>query len=158
MAKLFLVYLDDFAYTDLSDPVSVKQSKRHSSTVPIYGRIPARVPIEDVEDIEGYIEIEGQRSSATQDYFALRIDGDSMHPEYRDGDVVLFERQSTCESGSDCAVRIGDSDATFKKVRNMVDFIVLQPINPEYEPIHVIKSEGTPVEIIGIAREIRRKV
>ncbi len=158
MAELFGVDLDDFTYIDLSDSLNVSKNKRHSSSVPVYGRIPAGVPAEAIEDIDGYIEIEGQGKNTSSDFFALRIEGSSMLPEYRDGDIVLFERQNTCDSGSDCAVRVGDNDATFKKVRDMADFVILQPINPDYEPIQVSKGGDVPFEILGVAKEIRRKI
>lgn len=158
MAELFDVDLDDFAYVDLSDPLSASKSNRYSLSVPVYGRIPAGIAVEAVEDIDGYIEIEGSGKNAGRDFFALRIEGDSMLPEYRDGDIVLFERQSACDSGSDCAVRIGGNDATFKKVRDMADFVILQPINPDYETIRVSKNGDVTVEILGVAREIRRKI
>lgn len=160
MAELFEVDLDDFALVDLESPSSKPLPiGMRSISVPVYGRIPAGTPIEAVEDISGYIMIERQFASAGQDYFALTVNGDSMNPKYEDGDIVLFEHQVIESNGNDCAVRIGGEDATFKKVRKTDEGIILQPLNPDYEPIHITSSDSdNSIEILGIAREIRRKL
>ena len=127
--------------------------------IPVFGRIPAGVPLEAIEDICGYEEMSAQLAESDKEYFALEIRGDSMYPKYMDGDIVIFERQSDCESGDDCAVRINGDDATFKKIRKKQFGITLQPINPDYEPIHIDYGDpDQPIEILGIAKEIRRKV
>ena len=127
--------------------------------VPVFGKIPAGAPLEAIEDIRGYEEMSPKLADSTKEYFALEIEGDSMYPKYMDGDIVIFERQSDCESGEDCAVRIDGNDATFKKIRKKQFGITLQPINPEYEPIHVAYDDSDqPIEVLGVAKEIRRKV
>ena len=82
-----------------------------------------------------------------------------MYPKYEDGDIVLFEHTNVCENGDECAVRISGEDATFKKIRKLDRGIILQPINPEYDPIQIDEADNDiNVEILGIAREIRRKL
>ena len=90
----------------------------------------------------------------------MKIRGDSMAPIYLNGDVVIFIAQETCESGQDCAVIVNGNDATFKRVRLSSNGITLQPLNPTYEPIAFTNSdlENSPVRIIGVAKEIRRKI
>lgn len=156
MAALFEVDLDDFARTDLS---SASAERQKSSSVPVFGKIPAGVPVEAIEDIEGFTPLSEDLIASGKEFFSLRIKGDSMYPKYLDGDIVLFERADVCENGDDCAVRIGGSDATFKKIKMLGHSIILQPINPEYDPVQTDGSAADPqVEILGIAREIRRKV
>jgi SOS-response transcriptional repressor LexA len=51
------------------------------------------------------------------DAFAARIVGDSMLPDYRQGDIVVFSPSRPAKSGSDCFVRLErDSETTFKRV------------------------------------------
>lgn len=51
------------------------------------------------------------------DAFAARVVGDSMAPEYREGDVVVFSPERTARSGADCFVRFErDAETTFKRV------------------------------------------
>jgi repressor LexA len=165
MADIFKVDLDDFARVDLQSPdYEIKKAKKdaeqgNSISVSVYGKIPAGVPMEMVTDIEAYIEVSLNHSSADHDYFALIIKGHSMMPKYEEGDIVLFEHQNVCSSGDECAVRVAGEEATFKKVRKFDHSIILQPLNPDFDPIQIDSQDTSlPVEVLGIAREIRRKV
>ena len=168
MAEIFDVDLDEFARTDLTETDSPEKYRKAAADVPVYRRIPAGVPLEAVEDVKDYIAISADHASGSE-YFALEVAGNSMYPKYEDGDVVLFEHMNVCENGDDCAVRLHGEDATLKKVRKLGQSVILQPINPEYDPIQIDSSakddkDGKPnddidtIEILGVAREIRRKV
>ena len=51
------------------------------------------------------------------DAFAARVVGDSMEPQYREGDIVVFSPNRTVKSGLDCFVRLErDGETTFKRV------------------------------------------
>jgi len=74
--------------------------------------------------------------------FAARVVGDSMAPEYLEGDVVVFSPALSATQGSDCFVRLErDDETTFKRVffegvdgegAAEGDLIRLQPLNPRY--------------------------
>ena len=82
-----------------------------------------------------------------------------MFPKYLDGDIIVVREESDCESGQDCIVYVDGYDATLKKVIKKADHIILQPLNPEYEPImYKYNDEEHPVNIAGVVVEIRRKV
>lgn len=126
--------------------------------IPVYGRIPAGVPLEAIEDIEDYIDVDA-RIADGKELLALKVIGNSMYPKYLDGDYVLIQRQPDCESGQDCAVRVNGCDVTLKRVIKQTDGIMLQPINPEYEPKkYDYTDEFNPVYIIGVVIELRRKI
>lgn len=128
--------------------------------VPVFGSIPAGVPIEAIEDVEGYVEMQSVPGYKNSEFFALRLSGNSMSPEYKNGDVVIFHAQETCESGQDCAVIVDNEDATFKRVRFSEKGLTLQPLNPDYEPIVFSNRDldGDAVRILGIGWEVRRKL
>ena len=129
--------------------------------IPVLGHIPAGIPIEAIADVLDYEEAPLDWSAGGREYFALKIKGDSMSPDYMDGDVVIFLAAEDCESGDDCAVIINGDDATFKKVIKHMDGIVLQPINTgTYAPSFYSNAEisNLPVTVIGVAEEIRRKL
>lgn len=135
------------------EPVHIGKSTR----IPVYGRIPAGIPLEAIEDIEDYIDVDAEL--AKEEIMALKVVGNSMYPKYIDGDYVIIRMQPDCESGQDCAVRVNDCDVTLKKVIKQVDGIMLQPINPEYEPKkYDYTDEFNPVYIMGIVIELRRKI
>lgn len=81
------------------------------------------------------------------DAFAARVVGDSMEPNYVEGDVVVFSPARAVRSGNDCFVRIEpDQETTFKRVyfeqaadprdatATPVERIRLQPLNNKYPP------------------------
>lgn len=52
-----------------------------------------------------------------RDGFAARVVGDSMTPDYREGDIVVFSPARPIQSGMDCFVRLEpDHESTFKRV------------------------------------------
>lgn len=136
------------------EPVLIGKTVR----IPVYGRIPAGIPLEAIEDIEDYIDVPVEIAK-DKELIALKVIGNSMYPKYIDGDYVLIQKQPDCESGQDCAVRVNGNDVTLKKVIKQTDGIMLQPINPEYEPKkYDYTDEFNPVSIIGIVIELRRKI
>lgn len=135
---------------DLSDRVSI----------PVFGSVPAGIPIEAIQDISDYIDIPKSWTTGGKEYFALTVKGDSMYPKYLDGDVVVIRVEEDCESGQDCVVYINGYDATLKKVIKRDDYLILQPLNTKYEPrMFDLRDEATPpVKIAGVVVEIRRRV
>lgn len=133
------------------DPQSVR--------IPVYDTIRAGIPAEAVDDVIDWEEIPKAWTTGGKEYFAVRLRGDSMYPEYLDRDVVIFRRSECCETGDDCAVRINGDDATFKRVRLLDSGMVLQPLNPAYSPLMYTADQvrDLPVEIIGVEVELRRR-
>ena len=158
LAKYFNINRSDLIedHTEKSNVELVNIGK--TVRIPVYGRIPAGMPIEAIEDIEDYIDVPADLVK-NNDIVALKVVGDSMYPKYLDGDYVVIRKQPDCESGQDCAVRVNDNDVTLKRVIKEVDGIMLQPINPEYAPKkYDYTDEFNPVYIIGVVIELRRKI
>lgn len=148
--------------TDFSEVIKVlekQMQERKPVSIPVLGAIPAGIPLEAIEEILDYEEIPGDWARGGKEYFALKIHGSSMSPRYEDGDVVIFRRSETCESGQDCAVMVNGDDATFKRVRLTDSGMMLQAINPEYDSYIYTAQQvrDLPVRIIGVAVELRRK-
>ena len=124
-------------------------------TVPVYGSIPAGTPLEAVENIAGEVDIPMAWVKDGGEYIALQVQGDSMYPKYLEGDVAIIKLQSDCESGQDCACYVNGYNASLKKVIKSERGVTLTPLNPNYAP----KTYGNGnVEILGIVKEIRRKI
>lgn len=157
LADFFDVSLD-YLMGRIDHNVSPVELPSNTVKIPVLGRIPAGVPFEAIEDITGYIEIPEDWLAGGREFFALKIKGNSMFPEYLSGDIIVFERADTCDTGDDCAVMVNGDDATFKRVERKENGIVLKPLNPEYEILFFTNEEieNKPVRIIGIARELRR--
>lgn len=111
--------------------------------VPIINKVRAGYPTEFTD--LGYPARVADEYISTPDLydpqaFAARIVGDSMAPDYREGDVVVFSPERDTPAGSDCFVRLDrDNESTFKRVYFERDpggrqMIRLQPINPAHPP------------------------
>lgn len=140
-------------------PSTHKNNSSNSAVVFVYGTIPAGIPMECIEDILDTEEISADMLKGGKQYFGLKIKGDSMEPDYLDGDVIIFQKQDDCENGDDCVVMVNGNDGTFKRVFKNENGIILQPLNPKYSPKVYSNEqiENLPVKIIGIVEEIRRK-
>ena len=135
------------------------QKSNNSAVVFVYGTIPAGVPMECIEDIIDTEEISADMLKGDKQYFGLKIKGDSMFPDYLDGDTLILEKVDNCESGQDCVVMVNGNDGTFKRVFKNEQGIILQPLNNNYQPMIYSneQSEKLPVKIIGRVVELRRK-
>lgn len=130
-----------------------------SAVVFVYGTIPAGIPIECIEDIIGTEEISSDMLNGGKQYFGLKVKGDSMEPDYLDGDIIIFQKQEDCESGDDCVVMVNGYEGTFKRVFKNENGIILQPLNNKYQPTPYSNEqiENLPVKVLGVFEELRRK-
>ena len=91
--------------------------------------------------------------------FALRIIGNSMEPEFREGDVIVVDPDVAPNPGDYVVARNHVEAATFKKYRPRgVDdkgqpIFELVPLNDDYA---VMRSDQEPIQIIGTMVEHTR--
>lgn len=127
--------------------------------VPVLGDVAAGIPIEAVENIVDYEEIDSSMAS-TGEFFGLRIKGSSMEPRIRDGDVVIVRRQEDAETSDTAVILVNGDSATVKRIKKDPDgSLWLLPNNPAYDPQHYSPTEiaTLPVRIIGKVVELRGK-
>ncbi len=160
LADIFGVSVEYLMGKDVERNIEELHLDRKTVRIPVYGTIPAGVPIDMVEDtfIEDWEEIPADWTKGGKKFACLKVRGDSMMPEFRDGDTLLLQKVDDCESGSYCAVSINHTECTFKKVIKKMSGTTLMPLNPAYDPIFFTNKEvdELPVRIIGIVKEVRR--
>lgn len=144
---------------DLVESRNTLAHTSNSAVVFVYGTIPAGIPMECIEDVIDTEEISADILKGGKQYFGLKIKGNSMYPDYLDGDTIILEKTDDCESGDECCVMVNGSDGTFKKVIKNENGIILQPLNSEYQPMFYTNEQikSLPVRIIGKVVELRRK-
>lgn len=156
LSKVFGVSYDYL----LDDDMEEIQWVKHGVKIPVLGTIVAGIPLEAIEEILDYEEIPAAMASHGE-YFALRVKGRSMEPNYIEGDTVIIRKEHTVDSGRVAVVLINGEEATLKKVKISSDGITLIGFNPVvYEPHYYSNKEikELPVQIIGEVVELRRKV
>ena len=127
--------------------------------VPVLGDVAAGIPIEVVENIVDYEEIDTAMASNGK-YYGLRIKGSSMEPRIREGDVVIVRQQEDADTGDTAVVLVNGESATVKRIKKEPDGgLWLLPNNPAYDPQHYSPAEVAekPVRIIGKVVELRGK-
>lgn len=122
--------------------------------VPVLGRVTAGIPIEAIQDIIDYEEVD-DRLASLGELFGLKIKGDSMTPRICDGDVVIVHRQSYAENGDTIIATLNGDDAVCKKLYIYGKTYLLRSTNPAYEDIDV--SNRGDFSIIGKVVELRAK-
>ncbi len=95
----------------------------------------------------------------TGNYFILQVQGDSMYPNYLDGDNVLMEKSEFADCGEIVAVMIDAEEATLKRIEydEKKSFIKLVPLNPNYPPRTFTGEAMNSVRIIGISKYLIRR-
>lgn len=158
--KILMKYSEIFdVSTDyiLGNSRNVKKGEDYA-TINVYGSIPAGIPIEAIEDISDTEDISFKDFDKNKTYIGLKVEGDSMYPKYLQGDTIILELTPDCESGTDAAVYVNGYEATLKTViKNDNGTITLMPINTSYPPKTYGKYDD-PIKILGIVKEIRRKI
>lgn len=126
--------------------------------VPVLGDVAAGIPMDAVENIVDYEEIDSALA-ATGDFFGLRIKGDSMEPRIREGDVVIVRKQEDADTGDTAVVLVNGSGATVKRVKKEPGGISLIPNNPAFDTMYYSAADiaALPVTIVGKVVELRGK-
>lgn len=126
--------------------------------IPILGKVVAGVPIEAIEEIEGWEEIKPELA-ATGRFFALRVKGRSMEPQLLEGDVVIIKQVEEVNDGDIAIVLVNGYEATVKKIKIQDTGLTLIGLNVDVYPPHFYCAEevtNLPVKIIGKVVELRR--
>lgn len=126
--------------------------------IPVLGDVAAGIPIEAIQDIVDYEEIDAAMA-ASGDHFGLRIKGSSMEPRMMEGDVVIVRKQDYADSGDTVVVLVNGGSATVKKLKKGANGLSLISTNPVYEPMYYTAEEveSLPVRILGRVVELRAK-
>ena len=120
--------------------------------IPLLGTIAAGEPIFAEEEHETYVDVGG---SVRAD-FALEVQGESMEPVYKDGDVVYIRSQDDVLDGQVAAVVV-DNSATLKRVYHLPVGVQLMPLNPAFAPMLFTPENSDSVRILGLAVGYFRK-
>lgn len=84
--------------------------------------------------------------------FALRVSGDSMEPEFKEGAILIVEPELEAQPGDFVIVKNADEETTFKQlIKDGADWY-LKPLNERY-PIKLLGRS----KIIGVVRAVERR-
>ena len=150
----YLLDSEAYAQSDISECSLPKPRNR----IAIIGEIRAGSPIITNETLIGYEYTDMQN---TEDYFYLKVRGDSMkNIGMVENSLVLFHKQQYAENGDVVACLVGGDSATVKRFYREHKQIKLIPENDDYEPIELSTDdfESGDARILGVAVEVKIKL
>lgn len=116
----------------------------------LVGDVVAGVPIEASEYIEGFVYVSYPNP---EEYFALRVHGDSMiGAGITEKSILIVHKQQYAESG-DIVVAFVDGKSTVKRFKEINGLKFLMPENNNYEPIPI--TDKIDFYIFGKVVQIR---
>ncbi len=141
------------------EPLSIGPAAAVRGKVPLINKIAAGYP-RDFTDLGYPARVADEYVWAPPDVddpdaFAATVVGESMLPEYREGDVVIFSPRAKVADGCDCFVRLEpDHESTFKRIffdDKKGRIIRLQPLNNRF-PSRTVERE----QVAGLYRAVAR--
>jgi repressor LexA len=141
------------------EPLSIGPTAALRGKVPLINKIAAGYP-RDFTDLGYPARVADEYVWAPPDVedpdaFAATVVGESMQPEYREGDVVIFSPRAKVTDGCDCFVRLEpDHESTFKRIffdDKKGRIIRLQPLNNRF-PSRTVDRE----QVAGLYRAVAR--
>lgn len=129
----------------------------------IIGKITAGyngIAIEDKTDEIQEVPSSILKGRSKSEFMVLRVSGDSMYPQFLDGDRVLVERCDSVDSGSIAIVLYNGDEATIKQVRyeKNCDWVELIPRNPEYPTKRISGADLQYCRVLGKVVYLFRKI
>lgn len=128
-------------------------------SIPLLGSVKAGYNHLAQETWQGTIKVDSSIITANRnEYFALEVKGDSMSPFFMEGDTVIIHKQNDCENNEYVVVIINGDEGTLKMLKKTNFGIILQPLNPSYEPVAYTNEEieVIPIQIAGIVVKSER--
>ncbi len=96
-----------------------------------------------------------------ENIYWLQVRGDSMEPDFKEGDYLLVDADKQPKAGSFVIAMVADdSEATFKRYKpcgfdNGQEYFQLVPLN-DFHP--VIDSRHKPFTVVGVVVEYKRRI
>lgn len=143
----------------MENNISTDELGNPITNIPLLGTVKAGYDYLAQENIVGTVPVETSLVGDGTDFFALEVKGDSMSPVFIEKDIVIVKRQNNCENNEISIVIVNGDEGTIKKVRKTEQGIILQPLNPAYEPMIFSNEEikSIPITIVGIVKQLKRK-
>lgn len=137
--------------TDVRKPVENINTPKKYYMCPVYGRISAGQPNWAEECIEGRIPIDVELMNIVdpEECFFLRVNGESMNKEIKNGAYALIRKTDVVKNGDIAVVLVNGYDATLKKFFKQGDFVVLEAMSTDPSFTTQVYGKDTEIKIIG---------
>lgn len=128
--------------------------------IPLLGRVAAGTPLYTDGNIIGEEYVDPRMVAGGASLFALKVSGDSMTPDIRDGDILIVREQSDVDDGDIVVATVNGEEGCVKKLKKYPDALALISLNPLYEPM-IFSGEqvnNMPVTVLGKVVQVRHNI
>ena len=131
----------------------VVKTESVSYKVPLYSDVSCGTGLFVDDHVDEYLTVPSKYLTPNKEYFAMTAKGDSMIEKgIVDGDVLVFEKDSTLSNGQIGCFCIDENEAVCKIFRRTNEgFVLLMSANENYEPI-VVDVTKTCFKVLGKLR------
>lgn len=134
--------------------ISLVSEKLYS--VPVYETVSAGFGAAAVDSIIDYIALPFKSKAEADETLCIRVEGDSMFPDIKNGDLIQVRKQTSVDSGDIAVVLLDGEEGLVKKVEYDKECIKLISFNPYYPPLEFKGKDVLRVYVVGKVKKIIR--
>jgi repressor LexA len=124
-----------------------------NDSVPLVGSVPAGSPLLAEENVERYVSIPRELLPSRGEYFALKVQGDSMiEAGIFEDDLVVVHSTNSAASG-DIVVALIGNETTVKRFMMGGGGPYLKPENPRYPDIYPTEEWSVQGRVVALIRD-----
>lgn len=144
-------------YVD-SDTIQTMEQNNGYMYIPLYSSVSAGHGCFADGNIEEFIPVPSYLGNK-EDFFALRVKGNSMEPQIMDGDILVAMKNLEPKDGETVIAIVNGDEGFCKRLVRYPHMLGLVSNNPEYDPLMFTEQEviDKPVRILGTVAQLIRK-
>lgn len=140
----------------MSGGVDTTEGPKIGGAVPLLSNVQAgkfRELVDNMTTPDGEVELISTSVPVKRHTFALRVSGDSMEPDFREGMILIVEPEMEANPGDYVIAKgAGSEDTTFKQLVQDGGDWYLKPLNDRYP----VKPLGKAT-IVGVVRAVEKR-
>ena len=122
--------------------------------IPLYESVSAGFGAYASSEIVGYEPCSIPNPADAANSLCIRVQGDSMFPFIKNGDIVQVHKQTSVDSGSVAVVLVDGEEGLVKKVVYDTEFIELHSFNPIYPVLRYEGKDVLRIQVVGLVKKV----
>lgn len=132
---------------------TTESQEQLSNEIPLIGHVAAGLPILAEQNIDKYVSIPEHLMTSNHQYFALRVQGESMiEAGIFNFDIVIVKKTNQAKI-NDIVVALINDEATVKRLKKSADSYYLKAENQMYEDIFPTQDWSIQGVVVGLIRD-----
>lgn len=138
------------------DATNIAPGPNIGGSVPVLSSVQAgnfKEFVDNFHGADGSVEMVSTSVPVNRYTFAVRVVGDSMEPDFKEGMVLIVEPELDPLPGDFVIAKNGSDETTFKQLTKDGSDWYLKPLNERYP----IKKMNIETRVIGVVRAVERR-